>query len=326
MELDSSYEVLIKKLRDLQREFRSNFGVGDILTNSKLYEVLIANKLDHQLIPGHSGSRDAKSGIFQFEYKHFKESSSNHSWTFNDFSHSTISKLGKTNTVAIFAHIDDTKWPPEFDWMYRLTGEAMSEYLSIHTKSINNARKMINVSPRQLEERLNAKREKPQTSQGIYSKLLNQLFEVIRQLEQSESVTGLLTSNKIWELLVAKELNHKVNSEQGGRIGAHDAYDLKGGCYEYKVAKRETWSFQDISTTVLKKYLRTKAIICAVVDKDNLEVRRIYKLDPKRVVKALQLELELKNDRLKTSGKTLRRFQVSLSRAKIQSLDPIQIK
>ena len=119
MQNNNDVKSLIKQLRQILSDFHKKFGVNDIITNSKIFEVLIADSLDHILIPGHSGSRDAKdeSGN-EFEYKHYKESSSNHSWTFNDFSDTTIAKLADTKSV-IFAHIQDINLPfPEFDWYY----------------------------------------------------------------------------------------------------------------------------------------------------------------------------------------------------------------
>ncbi len=52
---------LISRLRSVQDVFCESFGVADIYSNSKLFEILIADTLDHDLIPGHSGSRDANS-------------------------------------------------------------------------------------------------------------------------------------------------------------------------------------------------------------------------------------------------------------------------
>src|SRR3989338_8400471 len=54
-------EGLINELRDIQFDFLNKFGVADIISNSKIFEVVIANDLGHDLIPGHSGSRDAKN-------------------------------------------------------------------------------------------------------------------------------------------------------------------------------------------------------------------------------------------------------------------------
>ena len=46
--------------------------------------------------------------MIEYEYKHYKELSSNHSWTFNDFSDTTINKLNSELISVIFAHIDDS--------------------------------------------------------------------------------------------------------------------------------------------------------------------------------------------------------------------------
>src|SRR3990167_11487494 len=112
----SNVDNLINQLKQLQSDFHATFGVTDIITNSKIFEILIADSLNHILIPGHSGSRDAKdSDGGEFEYKHYKESSSNHTWTFNDFSDTTIKKLNNVKAV-IFAHINDINLTlPKFD-------------------------------------------------------------------------------------------------------------------------------------------------------------------------------------------------------------------
>ena len=106
-ELDKINECL-KDLARIQLFFRENYGVDDIFSNSKFYEIIIANQLCHSPIPGHSGSRDAKDKYGnEIEYKHFKESSSNHSWTFNDFSDNLISHMHEYSFV--FSHVDDVR-------------------------------------------------------------------------------------------------------------------------------------------------------------------------------------------------------------------------
>jgi len=75
---------LFNELKKIQSFFVEKYGVDDIYSNSKIFEILIANELNHILIPGHSGSKDAKDEDGnEYEYKHFKETSGNHSWTFN---------------------------------------------------------------------------------------------------------------------------------------------------------------------------------------------------------------------------------------------------
>tara|TARA_X000000950_G_scaffold285153_1_gene390241 strand:+ start:917 stop:1264 length:348 start_codon:yes stop_codon:yes gene_type:complete len=104
----SLFNDLILRMRKIQEIFFQEQGVNDIWSNSKVYEILIANSLNHELIPGHSGTRDAKNlNNVEYEYKHYKELSSNHSWTFNDFTDNTINKLIKDEYSIIFAHIND---------------------------------------------------------------------------------------------------------------------------------------------------------------------------------------------------------------------------
>lgn len=307
----------INELKAIQDKIYEDYGVNDVLSNSKIYEVATANQLGHILIPGHSGSRDAKDEYDnEFEYKHFKESSSNHSWTFNDFSDTNIAKLRGTKSI-IFAHINDVDYPypGKFDWYYEVPGDMMSEYLLHYTQSIKNSRKMINVSPKQIETRLNLNKILVPSNSGIYDKYLDDIYLATRKLEELTGVKNLLTSNKFWELIVSLELDHTVNPEQGGREGAHDAYDAEGNAYEYKVSKTSSWNFQDISENVLNKYYNDKAIILAIVDKQEIEVREIYSADPKYVVPLLRKKLQDKIDRYLAKGTSIRRLQVSLSKS-----------
>src|SRR5690606_17243071 len=122
-------------------------------------------------------------------------------------------------------------------------------------------------------------------AKGKYDEWLGNIYGISSKLEKCTNVSQLLTSNKIWEVLVAVELGHNVNSEQGGRAGAHDAFDKNGNVFEYKVSKNHSWNFQDISENVLKKYLDDKEIILAIVDKTAIKVTHVYSADPKLVVK-----------------------------------------
>lgn len=140
----------MNKFRKIQLDFLNEFQVDDIFSNSKIYEIIIANTLGHNLIPGHSGSKDAndnKGNIF--EYKHYKETSSYHTWTFNDYTDQTIQKLN--DCTVIFAHIDDTIFPAKFDWYYKVEGNVISEFMKNATKKIQNTRKMINISRNNIE-------------------------------------------------------------------------------------------------------------------------------------------------------------------------------
>lgn len=311
MKNNNDVKNLIKQLKQILGDFHKKFGVTDIITNSKIFEVLIADSLDHILIPGHSGSRDAKDkSENEFEYKHYKESSSNHTWTFNDFSDTTIAKLANTKSV-IFAHIQDVGVPfPEFDWYYEVPGIVISQYLAQATTRIKNNRKMINVGPKQILENMGlTKRVVSKIAAGPYTEWIKQIVEVATKIEALVGTSGILTSNKFWEVLVALRLGHQVQSEQA----KHDAVDSEGNTYEYKVGKGSSWSFQDISKDVLNKYLQNKSIILATVDKEEFEVKKIYEADPSKVVKLLKRKLREKTKRYRASGKEVRRVQASLS-------------
>jgi hypothetical protein len=301
----------------IQTQFRKQYGVEDIFSNSKFYEIIIANQLNHQPIPGHSGSRDAKDEDGNiFEYKHYKETSSNHTWTFNDFSDNLMRRM---DYKFIFAHINDVDYayPGVMDWYYEVDGRKMSSYLTNVTQQITNARQMNNVSEKQLRNLGYARKySEHNNNEEYYGRFQDQLQNVSRIMLVLERLTGVknaLTSNKLYELLVAIELNHHVNSEQGGRKGAHDAIDQHSNTYEYKVCKKRTWNFQDISDAVLEKYLLDEAIILAVVDKTRLSVIEIYSVSPKEVVPLLIKKLEMKVSNLHSKGKELRRRQVGLS-------------
>jgi len=302
---------LVINLKTLQDDFLNRFGVTDIISNSKIFEITIANDLEHILIPGHSGSRDAKDELgAEFEYKHYKESSSNHSWTFNDYTDATIEKLNNVKEV-IFAHIDDSEIFPKFDWYYRVPGKMVSEYLSEKTKFIKNSRKMINVSPKQIEGSLGIRKtfNSFNCRSGRYYDWLCKIYDIAKEIEKITGTKEILTSNKFWEILVALILGHKVLSEQLG----HDAVDKYGRCYEYKVSKSHSWNFQDISNKVLDKYKNDNKIILALVDKDRFEIKEIYEADPTKTVKLLKRKLNKKKKRFKGVGKKLRRLQISIS-------------
>ena len=308
---------LIRQLKQIQSDFYATFGVTDIITNSKIFEILIADALDHVLIPGHSGSRDAKDSTGnEFEYKHYKESSSNHTWTFNDFSDATIAKLLNTKAV-IFAHIQDIDVPfSKFDWYYEVPGRVISSYLAKATRKIKNNRKMINVSSNQSEEHLGLAKQSITYSAGRYSSWIKCIIDVAGQIEVQVGTKGILTSNKFWEVLVALKLGHTVQSEQA----KHDAVDDLGNLYEYKVAKGLSWSFQDISNEVLHKYLSDKSVILASVDKNDFVIKKIYDADAKKIVRLLRRKLREKRRRYLSLGKEIRRKQISLNPKDLKSI------
>lgn len=321
--------ILINNLRVLGTFFEKKYKVNDIYSNSKIYEVLIANRFNHITIPGHSGSRDAMdSDGNEIEYKHFKESSSNHTWTFNDFSDTTLSKL-KTLPYAYFVYVDDVnfEFPGQVKWYYKVKGIDISDFLVEATKKIKNARKMINVSVRNLES-IGEKKIVLQNfniEEGSYGEVLTKIVKTIRILEKETNSHGLLTSNKLWELMLAIELKHNLNSEQGGREGAHDAYDDEGKLYEYKISKNHSWNFQDISDNVLNKYLTDNAIILAVVDKQKMIITNVYSVNPISTVYLLRKKLHEKTTRFQNQNKSLRRLQVSLTKSDLKNLDAIKI-
>lgn len=311
----------IDEFKLLEQEFHKRFGLNDIVSNSKIYEIVIADKLGHRILPKMSNSKDAKdSDGGLIEYKHYKESSSNHSWTFNDFSDTTIASLKGVKSV-IFAHFNDISEPLLFDWYYSVDGEKVSEYLSVATQQITNSRKMINVSPKQIETNLGiSKSFVNQQLVGEYNDLIQKYIALSEKMEIVCGTHGILTSNKLWEVIVGIELGHKVNSEQGGRAGSYDAEDVNGGTYEYKVAKKGAWNFQDISENVLNKYLSDQAIICAIVNKEKFEIQEIYSIPPQIMIPYLRDKLLKKKLSLEAQGKKLRRLQVSVSKAEILKL------
>lgn len=313
--------LLLKKINELKKiqdTFLNRFKVDDIFSNSKIFEITIANELNHTLIPGHSGSSDAKDANGNiFEYKHFKMSSSNHSWTFNDFSDNTIEKL-KTIQSVIFAHINDSGNKYILDWWYEVDGKIISSYLKEKTVNIKNTRKMINVSSNQIEKFMNIKKiHNKNISKGTYKKELDQIYQIISDIEKISNVKNILTSNKIWEVLTAVHLNHNVNSEQGGRIGAHDAFDEDNNQYEYKISKSSNWNFQDISENVLTKYNSIKSFVLCLKDTKNIKILKIYLVKKNELIKKIKEKLEAKKKKKK---ETLRRLMVSITRSDIKGI------
>lgn len=275
----------LKKISDIFAEC----GINDVFTNSKMYEVIIAEQFGHELINGHANTPDARNCFGEiFEYKHFKISSSNHTWTFNDFSDNTIEKLNDISYV-IFAIIDDTVKVPYVYKAYLVPANEVSNYLMCATTNIENTRDMINISQRQIEVNMNY--NIVEIDEIVHSKLVMHAFEIIEKIEVITEINGLLTSNKFWELLVALELGHKINPEQKH----HDAFDKFGNTYEYKVsAEKHSWTFQDISDNVLNSYLSDNKIVLAIVDKKQFVVEKIYVCEPAAVVRVLRYKLKNK--------------------------------
>lgn len=284
---------LINRLKALADYFFSN-GIDDIYTNSKIYEVLIAEQFGHQIINGHANTPDARDGDGEFyEYKHYKVSSSNHTWTFNDFTDRTIEKLYYVKEVY-FTVINDEYTIPHIEKIYVVPGEEVARYMEKKAQHIFNLRRMINISPMQIVSNMSYDIIEMETN--TCSSKLKEIFLTASKIEKITGVDGILTSNKLWELLVAYELNHNVNSEQR----KHDAYDEWGRTYEYKVSSDPRWTFQDITQNVLNGYLDDEKIVLAVVDKKIFSVERVYFCDPSAIVSILQCKLQERMNGKKT--------------------------
>lgn len=298
---------LLNELKILGDYFLSK-GIEDIYTNSKIYEVLMAHSFNHTIINGHAYTPDARDYLGNlYEYKHFKLLSSNHSWTFNDFSDETIEHLNEIAYVY-FSIIDDTKIVPVICKTYKVAGRDVSRYLKSATLDKKNKRKMINISELQIT---NIKDDKLLPSYKLLSsynhkpwKELNDVFYIANELEEVMNIRGILTSNKLWELLVGLELNHHVNSDQK----KHDAIDESGNTYEYKVSSKASWAFQDISDNVLDSYLSDKFIILAVVNKKEFLVDKIYACSSYEIVSILKYKLTEKSK----NNKEIKRLSASI--------------
>lgn len=280
-------EQLIYRLKELSDYFYDN-GIEDVYTNSKIYEVLISEQFNHQIINGHAHTPDAEDDFGAlYEYKHFKLSSSNHTWTFNDFSDMTIENLFSVNKV-LFTVVNDEPVIPRIERIYLVSGEEVADYLRIHTQHITNTRRMVNISPSQIINNMSYEIYDP--TQTICSGPLQEIFTTANLIEQMIRVDGILTSNKLWELLVAYELGHNINPDQK----KHDAYDQFDRTYEYKVSSRRSWTFQDITTNVLNSYLQDEKIVLAVVDKKSFRVVEVCYCDPDAMVSILENKLQEK--------------------------------
>lgn len=292
---------LIQRLKELSDIFEER-GISDIYTNSKIYEVLMAEQMEHELINGHAHTPDAMDyDANYYEYKHYKTSSSNHTWTFNDISESTIENLYSIEKV-LFAVIDDSNIVPQIEKIYSVSGVEVAEYLERNIVYIENDRDMMNISSRQIMENMEYNIICPERKD--FSMELEEIFYRVNEIEEIINVSGLLTSNKLWELLVAYEMGHNINPEQK----RHDAFDEFGYTYEYKVSSYRRWTFQDISENVLSGYLEDKKIILATVDKRRFVVTGICVCEPEAVVSILKCKLE---KRIR-DGKVLKRISAGI--------------
>ena len=292
---------LIQRLKELSDIFEER-GISDIYTNSKIYEVLMAEQWGHVLINGHAHTPDAMDYDQKYyEYKHYKTSSSNHTWTFNDISGATIKNLNLIEKV-LFAVIDDSNIVPRIDRIYSVSGAEVAEYLKRNIVYIENDRDMMNISPRQIIE--NMKYNIIYPDRKNISMELEEVFCCVNEIEEIINVRGLLTSNKLWELLVACKMRHYINPEQR----RHDAFDELGYTYEYKVSSNKNWTFQDISENVLNGYLEDNKVILAIVDKRRFVVTGICACEPEAVVSILRCKLEKRM----RDGKNLKRLSAGI--------------
>lgn len=300
---------LIEQLKQLSDTFY-NSGIEDVYTNSKIYEVLMSEQFGHEIINGHANTLDAvdEEGNL-YEYKHFKLSSSNHTWTFNDFTDATIERLYDVEDVY-FAIIDDTPVIHEVREAYIVHGAEVAKYLEKNTMNISNHRKMINISAHQIANNMNHTVIIPEPVN--VSDVLRDVFIVANEIESITEIRGLLTSNKLWELLVSGKLGHRINPKQR----RHDAYDQQGRTYEYKVAKKYSWNFQDISENVLESYMQDEKIILAVVDKKEFIVKTVYTCDPEAIVRLLRNKLLL----LFEQGEEVRRLEATINISDVQNM------
>ena len=188
---------LIERLKQLSDIFYDN-GIEDIYTNSKIYEVLMSEQFGHKIINGHANTLDAidTEGNL-YEYKHFKLSSTNHTWTFNDFSDATITKLYNVKSVY-FAIIDDNPVIHKVKEVYIVKGSQVARYLENSTVDIYNHRKMINISRRQIINNMKYTIIIPDQVQ--VSNILREVFNVANSIEVLTGIRGILTSNKLVRL------------------------------------------------------------------------------------------------------------------------------
>ena len=188
---------------------------------------------------------------------------------------------------APFAIIDDNPVIHEVKEVYIVEGIQVAKYLKDTTVNISNHRKMINISRHQIINNMEYTIIKPK--QVNISNALQEVFTVANKIELITGIRGILTSNKLWELLVSGKLGHRINPEQR----KHDAYDQQGRTYEYKVTKKYSWKFQDISENVLESYIQDEKIILAVVDKKEFIIENVYVCDPQAIVRILRDKLSL---------------------------------
>lgn len=304
------------ELKNIQEEFGKLTNEYDIYSSSKFYEIIIANMLGHHISPGAHGADAYDDFKKHYEYKHYKESSTNHTWTFNDYTDKTLSKL-KSQTV-LFIHINDVGITDPFkyiDWYYKVDGNVISNYISKRSLKSDNKRNMINISVLQLENDCGAKKTNVSSycAKGQYSDYIIKIFRCIMSLEKMTETENLLTSNKLWELFLANKLGHKINSKQGGSGGKHDAQDSEHQKYEYKISQSTSWTFEDMSDAVIENMLLLDGIYLSQIDKQKFKIKKILLLDTNKTMDYIKRKRDsMIADKLQ-QGKSINRLNVSIS-------------
>lgn len=315
---------LFERLKKIANDYGNSTDEYDIYTNSKVYEIVIANYFNLNLIKGHSKSYDAEKDGHFMELKHYKKSSKNHTWTFNDYTDKTLANLETEDVYFCFINDENSDdLANTIKWYYKVSGVDIANYIRAKSAQLKNNRSMINISPKQLETYFCAKKTLcvPVYS-GKYMKYLIDINQTVSELEKVSGTYNLLTSNKLWELVLATELGHIINCKQGGTKGRFDASkdDLM---FEYKIsAKGNSWTFEDSSENVLNRLRSMYRIVIARINKREFKVSYYYFLDPQKTCNYLQEELTKKIEEKKRKGEKLNRKNVylSLSQAKTNGL------
>ena len=316
----NAIEDIFENLKQLQEEFGKLTGEYNIFSNSKFYEILIANHFEHRITIGSHGP-DATNLQTKVEYKHYKESSSNHTWTFNDYSDETLSAL--IDRTIYFVHINDVTNADPFtyiDWYYKADGNVIASYIKNKSKELKNTRKMINISSLQLESDCNIEKINvdSSSSEGEYAYFISEIHKNITKLEQLTDSSNLLTSNKFWELFLAVFLGHSINSKQGGKDGKHDAFDKTDKKYEYKISTTYSWIFEDISDNVIENMQNLDGIYLATIDKRTFERKKVYLLDTKKTLSYIKIKRNHLLAQKLREKKTVKRLNVSISKKELK--------
>lgn len=308
-----------ENLKQLQEDFGKITGEYNIYTNSKFYEILIANQFNHTITNGAHGP-DATIQNIKAEYKHYKESSSNHSWAFNDYSDNILNRL--KDTTVYFVHVNDKlhKDPFKFiDWYYVIDGHLVSQYIKEVSATSVNTRKMINIRRKQLNTYFKSSpiQETKYLDKGKYAYFIREIHKNIASLEKITNSQNLLTSNKLWELFLAQSLGHSINSKQGGSDGKHDASDNMYQKFEYKISTKSNWTFEDVSDNVIDSARELDGIYVATIDKRKFIIKMTYLLDTNKTLNYIKKKRDTMIEQKTKKNKAIRRLNVSISKKEL---------